>query len=348
MKKISFFVLLFLIFSGYAQNSRRCLFIGNSYVYTNDLPQTIKTLALDCGDTLLYSSSVPGGATFQSHTLNQNTMALINQGDWNEVVLQEQSQFPAFPISQVESQCFPYAEQLCNAIRAKNPSANIVFYMTWGRKFGDEVNCGSYPPLCTYEGMDSLLYARYTLMAENNSCALSPVGRVWHTLRYLYPELDLYSSDNSHPSLCGTYAAAVTFYSILFKKSPDCIQNNLSLLPEVAQNIREVVKTVVYDSLDFWYRYAEITDQLKTVQTADFQLFPNPTENIFSLVWADRMENVLISIYDLKGHLLQSRKENGHFISEFSMKNYADGLYLVEIKDEKGVIARKKIVKISK
>ncbi|MCQ2280738.1 MAG: hypothetical protein MJZ49_08075, partial [Bacteroidales bacterium] len=93
-----------------AQTTQKVLFIGNSYVYTNDLPNAIKTLALGCGDTLEYSQSTPGGCTFQQHLSNTTTMGYVNAGGWDKVILQEQSQLPSFPIGNVQNQCFPFAQ----------------------------------------------------------------------------------------------------------------------------------------------------------------------------------------------------------------------------------------------
>ena len=222
MKQFLTFLLTVAVLTCGAQSTKKVLFIGNSYTYVNDLPGTVRTLALGCGDTLNFEQSTPGGCTFQNHLSNAATTSLIAQGGWDNVILQEQSQLPSFPITDVQSQCFPFAQQLCDLIRNSTPDAGIVFYMTWGRKNGDATNCAAYPPLCTYEGMDSLLYWRYLQMAEDNHAAVSPVGRVWHVLRDNHPEIELYSSDESHPSVAGTYAAAVTFYTILFKKSPMC------------------------------------------------------------------------------------------------------------------------------
>lgn len=264
-----------------AQSTQKVLFIGNSYIYVNDLPSTLRTLALGCGDTLLYEQSTPGGCTFQNHLSNSTTTSLIQVGGWDHVILQEQSQLPSFPIADVQSQCFPYAQQLCDLIRNSTPDAGIVFYMTWGRKNGDATNCAAYPPLCTYEGMDSLLYWRYLQMAEDNRAAVSPVGRVWHVLRDNHPEIELYSSDESHPSVAGTYAAAVTFYTILYKRSPMCISNNLTLDAAAAQAIRETVESVVFDSLDFWYQYTDSTPENPDgvgdrTQVERLKVYPNP------------------------------------------------------------------------
>src|SRR5690606_26633068 len=85
-----------------AQNSRNVLFLGNSYTAVNNLPQMLADMAASTGDTLIFDSNTPGGYTFQNHVSNPQTLNKIMAGNWDYVVLQEQSQFPSFPIEQVE------------------------------------------------------------------------------------------------------------------------------------------------------------------------------------------------------------------------------------------------------
>jgi hypothetical protein len=203
-----------------AQTTVRALFIGNSYTNTNNLPDVIADLAASTGDSLIYDFNTPGGYTFQLHTTNAATLDKIALGTWDYVVLQEQSQQPSFPIEQVEVQVFPYAAELNDLILAANPCTETVFYMTWGRKNGDAFNCPTWPPVCTYEGMDDLLQERYIMMAEDNAAILSPVGKLWRHIRTYNPAIELYSGDESHPSTAGTYAAACSFYSVLYRKDP--------------------------------------------------------------------------------------------------------------------------------
>jgi PKD repeat protein len=255
LKSSLFLALSFLQLSSvFAQAiTKSALFIGNSYVYTNDLPTQIKNIATSMGDELITDNNTPGGYTFELHSTNATTLSKIALGTWDYVVLQEQSQIPSFPIGQVETICFPYATILDDLIHEGNSCAETVFFMTWGRKEGDAGNCPTWPPVCTYEGMDSLLNLRYRMMAEDNDALLSPVGQVWYFIRDLYPEIELYNPDFSHPSVNGTYAAALTFYTILFQKNPLDITYNGSVTPEYAMHMREVVKTVVYDSLAVWH-----------------------------------------------------------------------------------------------
>ncbi len=252
IKKIFFSLILSLFIIGLHAQDLKVLFIGNSYTAVNDLPSLFNNLALSTGDHITISSNTPGGSTFQNHCSNQSA-TMIQQGGWDYVVLQEQSQLPSFPLSQVQSECFPYAAQLNQMVKANSPCGETVFYMTWGRKYGDPDNAGYFPPLATYEGMDSLLYERYMQMTQDNNAIVSPVGRVWRYLRTNHPEIELYSSDNSHPSLAGSYAAACCFYTTILRKDPTLTTYNPGIAPNVAQIIQNAAKTVVFDSLSVWY-----------------------------------------------------------------------------------------------
>ena len=244
-------VLMYVVTVLSAQERPRVLFIGNSYTAVNELPQMVADIAQSMGETMTYVSNTPGGCTFEMHCRNQS-MALICGGGWDFVVMQEQSQLPAFPMDSVELYVFPFAQQLVDSIYAHNPCAEPMFYMTWGRKNGDTEF--GYPPMDTYEGMDSLLYARYMQMGEDNDASVCPVGRVWHYLRDHHSEIELYMSDGSHPSLAGSYAAACAFYTMFFGRDPDSISHNAGLDENVARAIRFGVHEVVYDSLWKWQR----------------------------------------------------------------------------------------------
>ena len=254
MKRLpAILLLLFAAAVSNAQQSVNVLFIGNSYTEVNNLPQMTATIAQSMGDQLTYGSNTPGGCTFAQHCVNQS-MSLIRQGDWDIVVLQEQSQLPSFPQQQVENEVFPYARQLVDAIYASNHCAEPMFYMTWGRKNGDQLNAAEFPPLGTYEGMDSLLCLRYTYMANSNDASLCPVGRVWNYLRHT-SNIELYQSDESHPSLAGTYAAACAFYTMFFQRDPDSITYTPNgINANDAATIRNAVHNVVFEHLEQWKR----------------------------------------------------------------------------------------------
>ena len=106
------------IWASVAAQQTNVLFIGNSYTYVNDLPNTLRQLALSLGDTVDVASSAPGGFTFQMHSTYAPTLTAINSQQWNYVVMQEQSQIPSFPQAQVATDCYPYAAQLVDTMLA--------------------------------------------------------------------------------------------------------------------------------------------------------------------------------------------------------------------------------------
>ena len=247
----------------------------------------IDNVANSTGDDLIYDSYTPGGYTFMGHSTNATSLNKIAQGNWDFVVLQEQSQLPSFPDSQVENQVYPYAQQLNNLINQQNPCAETVFYMTWGRKNGDASNCANWPPVCTYTGMDDLLNERYRFMAEDNNAILSPVGAVWRYIRENYPTIELYSADGSHPSVAGTYAAACSFYATLFRKNPEQITFTAGLSTEVATAIRTAAKVIVFDQLLEWHigEYDPMANfVIEELGDGQFSL-TNTSENATSYLW---------------------------------------------------------------
>lgn len=254
MRQLSYLLLVFLMvpFLTTRAVTKRALFIGNSYTYTNNMYVLIQNLAVSTGDELQISASVPGAFSFYSHCTEPQTLSKLAQGGWDYVVLQEQSQVPSYDQAYVELNCYPYAKRLDSLVHAYSPCAKTIFYMTWGRQNGDASRCPYWPPVCTYLGMDSLLELRYTTMADDNNAWLSPVARVWRRLRALHPGLNLYDPDGSHPSAAGSFAAACSFYAIMFGKNPETCNYDFSLSAADAAAIKTAARIVVFDSLAHW------------------------------------------------------------------------------------------------
>lgn len=247
-----FTILLFISLTICGQTEKKVLFIGNSYTSVNNLPLVVSNMATSAGDLLVYDANTPGGYRFLNHATNSTTLQKIHSNDWDYVVLQEQSQLPAFPEFQKLTELYPYARALCDTIRANNECTEPMFYMTWGRENGDPQNCANAPWFCTYESMDDSIRATYIHMAEMYQTELAPAGAVWRYLRENNPEINLYSSDGSHPSIAGSYAAGCAFYATIFKKDPTLITWNSSLTEVVANAIKTAAKIIVYDQLNIW------------------------------------------------------------------------------------------------
>ncbi len=268
-----------------AQN-KSVLFIGNSYIGSNNLPVMVQDLALSLGDTLDIDSNTPGGTTFNGHTNNSTTMNKIAQGTFDVVILQAQSQEPSFPPSQVATETYPYAETLANAVKAANPCAEPMFFMTWGRENGDQVNCQFYPPICTYDGMQARLRESYLEMSVDNECSVSPVGAAWKYMRDNYPSYQLYTSDGSHPSIYGSYLAACVHYASIYRKSPQGATYTSSLSASDAAIFQDVANMIVIDSLDNWRIGAnDVTADFTSSATGDVVDFTSTGDNGTNFNW---------------------------------------------------------------
>lgn len=255
MRTIYFLFLFFLVlwFSPVkAQQPTRVLFLGNSYTSVNDLPNTFSSLCASLGKPVQVASNAPGGYTFNGHSTNATSLALIQQGDWDVVVLQEQSQLPSFPPGQVAAQCYPFAARLDSIVNAVNPCTETMFYMTWGRQSGDASNCANYPVVCTYEGMQGRLRESYLEMAQDNQASVSPVGMAWKKVRDDYPTINLYSADGSHPDMQGTYLTACVFFSSLFHQSALDAPYTAGLPDSTARLLQTAAYTTVMDSISQW------------------------------------------------------------------------------------------------
>lgn len=283
---LSLVLLTFWAYCGRAQQTK-VLFIGNSYTGVNDLPNMFKNLALSLGDTVTIDSNTPGGFTFNQHSTNAITLQKIQQGNWDFIILQGQSQEPAFPPSQVSTQTYPYAKKLDSLIQVYNPCAETVFYMTWGRKNGDASNCASYPVICTYEGMQQRLRESYLEMTQDNQATCAPVGVAWRTFRNMYPNTELYQTDESHPVEEGTYLAACVFYSTIFRKSCQGAPfMGTGITNSDGFNIQTVASATVLDSLENWQQYGSLPAARFTfAQTANQVNFTNQSLRATQYSW---------------------------------------------------------------
>jgi hypothetical protein len=252
--RLKFFCLIFLLLNNlaFSQLKKKALFIGNSYTYVNNLPQLIADIALSKSDTLVFDQSTPGGFTFQNHCSNAVTWSKIRSQKWDAVILQAQSQEPSFNPLQVASQTYPYAKQLVDSIKANSACAEVIFYMTWGRKNGDASNCTSYTPVCTYNGMQARLRQSYILFKDSFKTSVAPVGVAWKKVRQALPAVDLYQVDESHPSLEGSYLAACVFYSSIFQKTAIGSTYYSTVTPTLAASLQSYGSHTVLDSTLVW------------------------------------------------------------------------------------------------
>jgi hypothetical protein len=267
-------------------NKRKVLFIGNSYIYTNDVPLLLKQMVTSFKDTFDYDQNTPGGYTLQAHSADVTTIGKINAQNWDVVIVQEQSQRPAFDPAQVQQDTYPYARKIDSLVKDHYSCSETMFMMTWGYKNGDGGNCPFYPPICTYAGMQARLRESYLEMTMNNNASVAPVGAAWKMARDSFPTIDLYSPDNSHPSLHGSYLETCVLYASIFHKNPLGSTFTAGLPAADAEKLQRIAGRIVLDSIGKWQQYGNYAHaQYTHIVTNNIVTFQNKSQKATNYYW---------------------------------------------------------------
>jgi PKD repeat protein len=262
MNKIATIFVLFSTGLIYAQDSVSVLFIGNSYVFVNDLPTMFSNLTTSLGDEVTFDSKTNGGFTFQSHLNDPLTFTKIHSKPWDFVVIQGQSQEPSFETSQVNINTLPPAVQIADSVYANSYCSQSLYFMTWGRQVGDP----QWDSINTFDKMNGRIRNAYLRITDSAQASVAPVGVAWKYVRDNYPSINLYSTDGSHPSLEGTYLAACTFYASVFRKTPVGASYTAGLDLVTVNALQTAAALCVLDSLDTWHLRAK-----EDISIANFQ-----------------------------------------------------------------------------
>lgn len=236
-----------LIYAASPQDTLRILWIGNSYTFYNNLPDVVSDIAASQKMRMKVTRVVKGGERLSGHWQNPQLHELLEQGGWNYVVVQEYSSATAYSTSYVVSEVYPYAHKIDSMAMAHSPEAKVIFYMTWGHKNGN-LRQTDYPLDDTYLQMQERVKLSYLEMAYDNHAWCAPVGMAWQTVRREHPEYDLYTADNFHPSLLGSYLAANVIFSTIYQRK---YQTSVTcgLAPQIANTLQQTAQKTVLSNL---------------------------------------------------------------------------------------------------
>ena len=197
----------------------KVLFIGNSYTFNNNVPDQVKKMVTDQNKAISIEikSFTPGGARLQDHLNSTFTLDTIRDGNWDIVIIQGHSLEPLKnPVG--------FKDAALTLIKiAKDSGAEVYLFETWSRALGEpeyiEVWSGRNPA-----AMQKLISKEYTDVAISTDATVIPIGRIWQRLRTEIPDIELYSTDGSHPTPCGSYLTACVIYKYLFNEDPTDIK----------------------------------------------------------------------------------------------------------------------------
>jgi hypothetical protein len=268
-------------------------------------------------------------------------LAKIASGNWDNVVLQDQSMALAYPSTYMNF--VSYSVQLDSIIKVHNPCAQTMFYSTWGRRSGDTYLCT--PPECTvdtwitrtYYEMDSTITSHYKVFADSVKASMTPVGAVWRYIRQNYPSIELFQPDESHPSLAGSYAAACCFYATVFRSDPTFITFNPGISVTDVTGIKYAVKQVVYDHLSDWNvgPYDDLLNDSCLVLGVDenstddyWSVFPNPVTDVLHVQFSGNNAKNKLYIYNMLGVMMKEMEIEQ--TATICFDEFSNGLYIIK------------------
>jgi len=240
--------LLTALLSGCAQPTApptRVLFVGNSFVYVNNLPRLFATLAEAGRHPVVVDMAAPSGWTLAEHAASPETRAKVTGSPWNYVVLQEQSLMPAVPAART-GYMYPAVRSLTQVIRAQG--SEPVLLLTWGRRDGSHE--AGYSDFHT---MQAALTAGYLSIADELDLRVAPAGAAWQLAVAQHPGAPLWDGDGSHPALAGSYLTACVLYATLFQVSPEGLPVPDGIARDFARQLQGLAGRVVLGEAARWH-----------------------------------------------------------------------------------------------
>jgi len=132
MRKEKLYIFLFLLLLWLplitqcgTESELRILFIGNSYTYYNNLPHIFQSLAKSSGHLVKTGMIAKGGYTLKRHSEDPSVLDKIKRGNWDYVILQEQSVVPSVDY-QFEDYMLPAVSLFEETIRTSNAESAKV------------------------------------------------------------------------------------------------------------------------------------------------------------------------------------------------------------------------------
>ena len=238
---LCFVVIFFLLFAGTGRSvggakpkptppgkGLSVLFIGNSLTDANNLPLLVQALAKADGRSLYVESVTFGGYSLEDHWNDGSAQQAIARRKWSVVVLQQG------PSSLPESR---------------------VILREWTRRFAQPIwKSGGRPALyMVWPALDRIAYfddvrESYSLAASDVQGLFLPAGEAWREAWRRNPQAPLYASDDFHPSVAGTYTAALSIYGVLFQRSPQGLPSRLELANGSTVEVPQALAALLQES----------------------------------------------------------------------------------------------------
>jgi hypothetical protein len=209
---------------------QKILFIGNSHTYYNggvDVHVQGMANAAHPEWDIHTSQITVGGATLENHLSNPTTINTISTGNYDLVILQEQSSRP------VDAPALFYQSVTEFDSLISLSGAQTGLYMTHGWQ--------SRPTM-----IDSVAYA-YTYIGAQLGALVCPAGLAWKHAMEVDDHVQLYDFDGLHPNQLGTYLSSCVIYASIWHVSP--IGNSYISSTSITEKQKLFAQTMAWETV---------------------------------------------------------------------------------------------------
>lgn len=178
-------------FASAAPRTIRILFIGNSLVAVNDVPNMVKSLIESDGSGRRVLTKMFFAPHLNDVAGDRRIQEEVGSGNWDCVVLQ------GAMVSMSHSYTYPQDGGIYLAKLAVKSGAKTFLYCEWSRR-----------------GIDETAYTEnvYKGIAKASGATVIPIGRIWDEVAFRDGGLDLLQPDGNHAAPGGSFLAAQAVY----------------------------------------------------------------------------------------------------------------------------------------
>ncbi|MCP9762522.1 DUF4886 domain-containing protein [Lacihabitans soyangensis] len=230
----------------FVNDSIKVLFVGNSLTYYNAMPQLLQKMLNEGEEKVKVEQSTFPGVSLQTHLTwmqsygevngidreNGNiflTKQIINQSNWNYIILQQGSVSYLIP-EYVEKSLEPAIKEIVHIFPKKG--TKFILFETWTpsvyypQTYCRAKNTSDYSapfeefcsPKIESEAQEIALIAESCKkIAESNQMILSQNGELFYLFKLKYPEIKL-TDEEAHPTKAGAFLNACVFYELFANK----------------------------------------------------------------------------------------------------------------------------------
>lgn len=211
------------------------LFLGNSLMYYNDMPEIFAQIAKTNGKKVNVRSVTKGSATISDFAderteVGAQAIPLLKENKWDLVIIEPSRRISPYENTVKEAE-LASAKKIQELARAAG--GEVLLYSVWGNNNGNVVEYKAVSPINMAEIATHLMGRKphtgfmhevnLEIAAALGGVKVALVGYAFENCIAKYPDYNLYHTDERHPSPIGSYLAAAVIYATVFGENVEKI-----------------------------------------------------------------------------------------------------------------------------